>query len=222
MLMNLFQKYTLLIKSLYGVVRLSKNPRNTNFVFLIGNSQDALAEEFRIKKQIDDPFDNPAVKSMMIEQYHPDKYDLDMLELLSDNTLGNIYAKHMKKNNLDPEYYNDVKPVSPMHYLRLRIRKTHDIWHVITGFDTTENGEMGLQGVYFAQFSNGQSAMILMGGILKSIFSFNYIKMKEYIEFFVRGYNIGKKSLPLLPVKWEELWNQDIDLIRKQFDIILN
>jgi ubiquinone biosynthesis protein COQ4 len=220
--MNLFQKYTLLIKSLYGVVRLSKNPRNTNFVFLIGNSQDALAEEFRLKKQIDDPFDNVEVKSLMLEQYHSAKYDLDKLELLTENTVGNIYAKHMKKNNLDPDYYNDEEPVSPMHYLRLRIRKTHDIWHVITGFDTTENGEIGLQGVYFAQFSNGQSAMILMGGILKSIFSFNYIKMKEYIEFFVRGYNIGKKSLPLLPVKWEELWNQDIDLIRKQFDIILN
>ena len=147
-LMNQFQKYILLLKSLYGVVRLSKNPRNTNFVFLIGNSQDSLAEEFRTKKQIDDPFDNVDIKQLLIEKYHPPKYNLDELELLPANTLGNVYAKHMKFNHLDPEFYNDVKPVNAMHYLRLRIRKTHDIWHVINGFDTSENGEMGLQGFY--------------------------------------------------------------------------
>jgi ubiquinone biosynthesis protein COQ4 len=219
--MMIIQKYVLLLKSLYGVVRLSRNPKNTNYVFLIGNSQDALAEDYRKQKLIDDPFDNPSTKLLLDEQYHSPKYDLDKLELLSSNTLGHIYATHMKKNQLDPEFYNDVKPISPMHYLRLRIRKTHDIWHVINGFDTSENGEMGLQGVYFAQFSNGQSAMILMGGILKSLFSFNYIKMKEYIDNFVKGYNIGKKALPLLPVKWEEKWNIDINQLRQEFDIKL-
>jgi ubiquinone biosynthesis protein COQ4 len=217
--MNTLSKLKELIVSFYGLIMLSKNPRNTKYVFIIGNAQDRLAEEFRTKGQIDNPFDNKEIESLYSQGYHPPKYNLDELSKLPINTLGYQYADHMRKNNLDPEYYKDTTPLHPMHYLRLRIRKTHDIWHLLCGYDTSLNGEMGLQGVYFAQFTNGQSAMILAGGIFKALFAFNYKQLEDYIHYFIEGYNKGKNCLPLLPVKWEEYWNDDLLELRVKMNL---
>jgi ubiquinone biosynthesis protein COQ4 len=214
--MNKLFQFKELLVSFYGLIRLARSPKNTKYVFIIGNAQDRLAEEFRTKGQIDNPFDDPNLEQLWKENYHPAKYDLDELAKLPMNTLGYNYSVHMKKNNLDPEYYHDTKPLHPMHYLRLRIRKTHDIWHLLAGYDTSLNGEMGLQGVYFAEFTNGQSAMILAGGVFKALFAFDYKQLEDYIFYFVEGYNKGKKCLPLLPVKWEEYWEEDLAGIRKR------
>lgn len=215
--MNLFQKYLLLIKSFYGLIGLAKNPQNTKMVFIIGNNQDKLAESFRKEGKIDDPFLDVGVNQLYKESYHPPLYNLNELGQLPSNTLGYGYAHHMWKYNLKPDFYSDDTPLHPMHYLRLRIRKTHDIWHMLTGFNTSQNGEIGLQGFYFAQFSNGQSALILGGGILRAIFRFDYKMVKDYIDFFVKGYNMGKKAKAFLPIKWEEYWFRDLEELRKEF-----
>lgn len=213
--MNILTKAWLLTKSLYGVLRLARNPANTNYVFMIGNAQDRLANELRLEGKIADPYKDPDIKQLWQDNYHPAKYDLIVLKMLPNYTLGFNYAQHMIDNNLNPDYYKDTVPVSPMHYLRLRIRKTHDIWHLITGFDTSDIGEMGLQGFYMAQFTNGQSVLILAGGIMKSIFSLKYNLLEQYLASFIKGYNQGKLSKSLLPVKWEELWEEDIEQVKK-------
>jgi ubiquinone biosynthesis protein COQ4 len=215
--MNIFTKVWLLTKSLYGMLGLARNPQNTNYVFMIGNAQDTLANQLRLEGKIADPYNNPEIKQLWQDNYHPAKYDLAALKLLPNNTLGYHYAQHMISNNLDPDYYTDTVPVSPMHYLRLRIRKTHDVWHLITGFDTSDIGEIGLQGFYMAQFTNGQSALILAGGIMRSVFSLKYNQLEQYLASFIKGYNQGKLAKPLLPVKWEELWEQDINQVKNDY-----
>lgn len=205
--------------SLYALVMLGRRTDDVRWVFMIGNAQDNLAELARASGRMPDPFRNPTLEQMWLERYLPERYDLDELIALSPETLGGAYARYMAARGLRPNFYDDVVPRHKLHYLRLRLRQTHDIWHVLTGFDTDPVGELGLQGFYFGQVANGQSAMILAGGILKSLFTGRYGDLENYIEVFYDGYRSGRAAHPLLDVRWEKFWSESLDSLRQRYGI---
>lgn len=207
------------IKSLYALVKLGRRTDDVRYVFMIGNAQDNLAEPARADGRIRDPFRNPSLERMWQEQYCPERYDIDEMMALSPTTLGGAYARHMVARGLRPDFYDDVAPRHRLHYLRLRLRQTHDVWHVLTGFDTDPVGELGLQGFYFGQMTNGQSAMILAGGIFKCLFTGRYGELESYIEVFCEGYRNGRTAHSILDVKWEQLWSEPLDGLRQRYGI---
>jgi ubiquinone biosynthesis protein Coq4 len=125
----------------------------------------------------------------------------------------------MRAHNLRPDFYEEQTPRHRMHYLRMRLRQTHDIWHVLTGFGTDEFGEVGLQGFYFAQFTNGQSALIGAGAMLKSLLRGRFGDLEKHVDAFCQGYCAGKRAESLLAVKWEELWGERLEDVRKRYRI---
>ena len=215
MLANL--KYTLV--SLYALVMLGRRTDDVRNVFLIGNAQDNLAEPARASGKLRDPFRNPGLERMWQERYCPPRYDVNELMALSPATLGGAYARHMVRRGLRPDFYDDVRARHRLHYLRLRVRQTHDIWHVLTGFDTDPVGELGLQAFYFGQFTNGQSVMILAGGILKCLFAGRYTELEHFVDVFCEGYHDGRAAHCLLDVRWEQLWNEPVAGLRQRFGI---
>ena len=127
----------------------------------------------------------------------------------------------MKANGLRPDFYEEVAPRHRLHYLRLRMRQTHDIWHALSGFGTDEFGEVGLQGFYFAQFTNGQSALIGAGAMLKSLLRGRFGDLEKHIDAFCEGYCNGKRAESLLAVEWESLWTEDLEALRRRYRIEL-
>jgi S-adenosylmethionine uptake transporter len=207
------------LRSLYAVYKLGKHPEQVQYVFMMGDSQDNIAEEGRKRGEIADPYVSAALRTLWQERYMPARYDLDDLARLPKGSLGQVYAKHMHERSLRPDFYEDVAPHHGMHYLRLRVRQTHDIWHVLSGFDTDQFGEVGLQGFYFAQFTNGQSALILVSVILKSVLRGRFGELESHINAFCEGYCNGKRAEPLLAVKWEELWGEKVEELRRRYRI---
>lgn len=51
-----------------------------------------------------------------------------------------------------PSYALVAEHLNDVVYGELRLSQTHDLWHVITGFDTTVVGEIGLQAFHLTQF----------------------------------------------------------------------
>jgi ubiquinone biosynthesis protein COQ4 len=207
------------LTSLYALVMLGRRTDDVRYVFMLGNAQDNLAERARSSGLMRDPFSNPSLEKMWQEQYCPERYNLNDLMALSRDTLGGAYARHMQARGLRPDFYDNVMPRHKLHYLRLRLRQTHDIWHVLTGFDTDPVGELGLQGFYFGQVTNGQSALILAGGIFRCLFTGRYGDLENYIEVFGEGYRSGRSAQPLLGVKWERLWSEPLDALRQRYAI---
>jgi ubiquinone biosynthesis protein COQ4 len=207
------------LASAYGLFMLTRRTDSVQYVFMIGNAQDNLAESARLRGEMRDPFADAALEALWQERYCPQRYDVDDLLRLDASTLGGLYARHMKARGLRPDFYDDVAPRHKLHYLRLRIRQTHDIWHTLAGFDTDPAGEVGLQGFYFAQFANGQSALIVVGGILKSILARRYGELEGFIDAFCRGYRNGRRAAPLLGMKWEELWQEPLAELRRRYAI---
>jgi ubiquinone biosynthesis protein Coq4 len=76
-----------------------------------------------------------------------------------------------------------------------------------------------LQGFYFAQFTNGQAAMIFAGAILKSILRRRYGELERFVEVFCEGFSNGRRARPMLGVTWELLWHERVDALRRRFDI---
>jgi ubiquinone biosynthesis protein COQ4 len=205
--------------SLYGLIRLARNTDATRYVFMIGNAQDSLAESARTAGEMRDPFADATLEALWQDRYCPRRYDVNDLLRLDPSTLGGLYAQHMKARALRPDFYDDVAPRHKLHYLRLRMRQTHDVWHTLTGFGTDPIGEVGLQGFYFAQFTNGQSALILAAAILKSILGGRYGELESFVEAFCSGYRSGRRARPLLGVKWEEFWEEPVAELRRRYAI---
>jgi ubiquinone biosynthesis protein Coq4 len=211
------------LRSLYACFRLGRDPYGgLRFVFMMGDSQDNIAESERRLERIPDPYrTNGALEEMWQSRFRAEPYDIDELAQLPADTLGGAYGRHMKSNNLRADFYDHVPPRHRMHYLRLRIRQTHDIWHVLTGLGTDEFDEVALQAFYSGQFPNSTGGIIAVAAFLKSILRGHFDELGKHMESFAEGYCAGKRSGSLIAVKWEELWTEKVETLRARYRIVL-
>jgi len=90
------------------------------------------------------------------------------------------------------------------------MRQTHDIWHLVAGFNTDVPGELGLKAFELAQTRRPLSAVLLSGGVLSAVF-----KAPETIgpllEQIAIGYRLGSTAKPFLAQRWEEHWERSLD-----------
>jgi ubiquinone biosynthesis protein COQ4 len=211
------------LRSLYACFRLGRDPYGgLRFVFMMGDSQDNIAESERRLDRIADPYrSNAALEEMWQSRFRVAPYDIEALAKLPADTLGGAYARHMQTNQLQTDFYDDVPPRHRMHYLRLRIRQTHDIWHVLTGLGTDEFDEVALQAFYSGQFPNSTGAIIAVAAFLKSILRGRFDELGKHMESFAEGYCAGKRSGSLIAVKWEDMWTEKLDALRARYAIVL-
>jgi ubiquinone biosynthesis protein Coq4 len=211
------------LRSLYACFRLGRDPYGgLRFVFMMGDSQDNIAESERRLGRIADPYSrNTALEELWQTGFRTPQYEIEALAKLPADTLGGAYGRHMLANNLRADFYDDVPPRHRMHYLRLRIRQTHDIWHVLTGLGTDEFDEVALQAFYSGQFPNSTGGIIAIAAFLKSILRGRFDELGKHMESFAEGYYAGKRSGSLIAVKWEEFWNEKLETLRARYRIVL-
>jgi ubiquinone biosynthesis protein COQ4 len=210
------------LRSLYAAIKLARNPGATKYVFMIGDAQDNITESERAAGRFPDPFRaNPALEQLWQARFRAARYDLDQLEKLPAHTLGGAYARHMKAAGLRPDYYQEAMPRTRMQFLRQRMRQTHDIWHVLTGLGTDEFDEVCIQGFYAGQYTSSMAAIIGAGAFLKSIARGRFSELQRHVDAFCEGYCSGKRAEPLLAVKWEDLWGETVDSLRRRYCIDL-
>ncbi len=211
------------LRSLYACFRLGRNPSGgLRFVFMMGDSQDNIAESERRLDRVPDPYrGNGALEAMWQARFRAAPYEIEDLAKLPADTLGGAYARHMKTNGLRADFYDDVPARHRMHYLRLRIRQTHDIWHVLTGLGTDEFDEVALQAFYSGQFPNSTGAIIAVAAFLKSMLRGRFDELFKHMESFAEGYCAGRHSGSLIAVKWEELWTEKLETLRQRYRIEL-
>jgi ubiquinone biosynthesis protein Coq4 len=209
------------LRSLYAAFRLARDPQATKFVFMIGDSQDNIAESERRLGKLTDPFASSALEAMWNARFRAKPYKIEELAKLPADTLGGAYARHMKANGLRQDYYQDMPPRHRMQYLRLRMRQTHDIWHVLTGFGADEFDEVGIQGFYAGQYTSSMAAIIAAGAFLKSVLRGRFGELEKHVDAFCEGYCAGKRAESLLAVRWEELWGENLESLRRRYRIEL-
>lgn len=163
----------------------------------------------------------PEIKALIESRYlSPKPYDLDRLLLLPEPSLGHQFARHMREYRLDVVFYPELEkqPDDDITYLRKRGRQTHDIWHVVCGFPATHAGEMAISAFYLAQNRVPLSALLIG-------FGFIYVtlrepdRLEELVNVVMLGWRMGKKASPLFAVKWEEMWEWDLNQVRRHLGV---
>ena len=52
----------------------------------------------------------------------------------------------------EPNLYAEMTAESDAEYVELRLSQTHEPWQIVTGFDTSLVGKIGLQAFHLPQF----------------------------------------------------------------------
>lgn len=203
------------IRTLKGVVGMLRNPESTESVFDIEDGARHLEATELVLKHV---LAGKGVKEMIEERYLAPPADIEALDKCPDGSLGKAFACHILDHGFDPDYYRKIEVKDDVDYVLMRVRQTHDIWHVITGIGTDRIGEVSLKAVELAQLRRPMAAVIATGGVLRYLFK-DPDELGNLLWGIAHGYRLGCRARPLLAQKWEEHWDRPLATWRAQLDI---
>ncbi len=200
---------------LKGAIGLMLDPQNTSSVFDI---EDGLRKSKSTSELLRFTVRDVSVQEMIRERYLRPVPDTEKLKKLPRGTLGREYTEHLDRFGFDPNYYRKIDVQDEIDYILMRVRQTHDIWHVVTGFDTHPLGEIAVKATELAQTHRPMAAAICAGGVFRYMLH-QPDEFGDCIESIVAGYHLGLRARPLLAMKWEELWDRPVEELRRRLDV---
>lgn len=207
-----------LIRTLKGMLSLVVDPEDTNSVFDV---EDSLRQTEAAKLAVEHVKQQEGVAALFQPAYYlPAPPDIDDLLSKPEDSLGYAYGSYLQENHLKLDFYRPIAVEDDITYMFMRMRQTHDIWHVVTGFGTSVAEELGLKAFEIAQVHRTLSALLVCGGIIKTLLS-NPEDLDELLEKVAIGYRMGKKAKPLFAQKWEEHWDKPLAEWRKDLNLEL-
>lgn len=195
-------------------VRLAQDMSRLDEVFKLS---DGLVDEETSRAMIESARSHETGVAALRDRPHV-HLDLKTLRALPTGTLGREYALMMDRNGLDPASIPTLPEDDEGKYLRAHLYETHDLWHVATGFGTDVPGELGLQAFYQAQLPGKLPAAILAAGFVNTlVYSFpqHDVRLRE----IARGWLLGRRSRPLLGVRWDDYLALPLDEVRARLGL---
>jgi ubiquinone biosynthesis protein Coq4 len=214
--------WTARIQMLRSSVRFLLSPERTEELFKIDqlflNSSGATRDAMRA--YADAVMSLPGMRDSYEQRYLPQPADLGALLELPRGTLGRVFAEHMRAHSLDVVFYPKVDVVDEITYLSMRARQTHDILHVLTGFGTSVQDEIGLQAFGAALINSPMSVGIIGGGLMRASVLEPWMQ-QAYLESTIRGYAMGQAAQPLVfAYRYEDNWARPLDDLRCELGIV--
>jgi len=150
----------------------------------------------------------------------PPEIDLDALARLPEGTFGRAYARFMTENALKPFSVSaDLAPIAARNVMAVRYATTHDMFHVLLGFDTSWAGEMGVLSFaaaqrYHRQFRIGRAIATILYPILSPLTLRSILRAKR------QGSALGRQGVFLLAEPLETRWEMPLATLRRQLTLI--
>lgn len=159
----------------------------------------------------------PEVLAYLRTQQPPLDVDLDALRSLPAGTLGRVFADWLTSKGYQPgELIDHARGDNEVERYRRHLASTHDLWHVLTDFDTDVPGEVGLQAFYLAQL-NTPLAVVLIAAMLLRRLRYRDTDVGPCMDAITRGWQLGKAARPLFGVDWAALWSTPLAEVRARF-----
>ena len=166
------------------------------------------------------------LERMMKEKWQPPQIKLAELLTYPGNSIGNNLGLYLIGMNKDQSGKHSIpgwlrfKLRYEQGYgsvLATRVKQTHDICHMLTNFNTSQMGEIAVQGFYLGQRAHALSIMFiydLLGSHLRGE------KDREYIDAFMEGMNIGlNANEDVAFLRYELMLDKNLDEIRQELNI---
>lgn len=145
--------------------------------------------------------------------------NIDELSNYEDETLGKVYIDHLKKYKIK---HLNISEETRLRFkdnpFVIRFTQTHDLHHVLTGFDTTLSGEAGV-----VAFMAGQGiGPVSLNGLRLLKYIYCLISPGQYREILHNislGIRMGKNAKLVIAEPIEEMLNLPIIEVREKFKI---
>ncbi|MBT8492289.1 MAG: ubiquinone biosynthesis protein COQ4 [Deltaproteobacteria bacterium] len=151
--------------------------------------------------------DRPSIDSSAV--------DYQRLRELVAGTLGREYVRFLDDNGLDPDMFQEPPGLPPVPgFVSRRLRQSHDIWHVVTGYGPDVPGEVALQAFTYAQLGAPSALVITLIGCSRWA-----LVHPGLIAESMRAYRRGQRASFLAAVRWEELWEAPLPEVRERLGL---
>ena len=160
----------------------------------------------------------PGGAEMVEQRYPPFQPDIPALEKLPEGTLGRAYAGMIRRLNYDADFFRPRDTSTEALWLTQRIASTHDLHHVIGGFNTETAGESGVLSITATQI--GFPAYVLLNTLAGfRAFRFQPDEFENVSRAIAVGSRIGLEATPLVLQRWEEGWDKPLDQWREELGV---
>jgi ubiquinone biosynthesis protein COQ4 len=145
------------------------------------------------------------------------------LDSFAPGTVGETYRNFVRGENLSAEGLAEVSrqdrgPIDVSHpyaWFGRRIRDTHDLWHILSGYHRDGLGEACLVAFSYAQTGSLGWALIAVGAALRSRGGPKH----PYIRAIWQGYTRGKAAQWLPGEDYERLMSEPLEAARRRLNI---
>jgi len=203
---------------------LFKNKEDTGQVFkivaaLTGSSMQKILQRFRT---------SPVGAAVLAErrQLLATLSNQDYLRSLPENSFGRIYQKFLETEGLTAEGLVDASRESAQWEKRQqefelfsnRLRDSHDLQHVMTGYGRDALGELSVLAFSYAHSRNRGIGFLVLMGMLKS--KKDLPRSVPVFRAIWEAYRHGTKAVWFLDADWEALLKLPLDEVRRTLNIM--
>ena len=146
------------------------------------------------------------------------RIDLASLEGLPPGSLGQVFATHCRERNLDPNLIQ-VPETDETGWMLNHLYQTHDVWHVLTGWDNDLPGEVGVGAFYMGQFRSPAFFGFMLGLIMLNVV-WRRADLGAVMKAISEGYRAGRAADPLFGVTWSDWWETPVEDVRRHFRVV--
>jgi ubiquinone biosynthesis protein COQ4 len=199
-----------LAKAGRALFALARNPNELDRVFEIGEALNAP----RVPAMLDGIAATPDGRRILEVRPTIDtkSVDLGALRALPDGTLGREYTRFLDDNRITPDVFKSPEIGDPrVAYVMQRIRQTHDLWHVLTGYGPDVIGEILLQAFTYAQLRVPSALALTLVGWAR----FGR-KQPRFAAHMRDAYRRGRATAPLAMFMWEDHWAEQVVGLRER------
>jgi len=160
--------------------------------------------------------DEPEGRRLLEERPRLDAASLKLDELgrLPTGTLGQAFARFFRERGLKP--FATREPIKDdADYLTNRLRETHDLWHLVTGYGTHPSGEIELQAFSYGNMKNPSSLLIL-----SYVPGVNLRRGVDGLPAWLAGaFRRGQAARSFASIVWEDHWEKPLAALRNELRV---
>jgi ubiquinone biosynthesis protein Coq4 len=170
--------------------------------------------------------ESPVAQRLLEERYLAPIPVMDALRAMDEGTLGRAFASHIDDNGLDVNKLREsafieahARDGEDQGYLAERGFQLHDLFHVLTGYDTSPLGEVGVVSFTAAQTLSPYPTFIMTTRPLQMAL-YEPELLPFVMDTVAEGWIRGRQADMLVGVRWEDHWAEPLADLRERHNLV--
>lgn len=202
-----------------SVARLIRDLRRLDRVFEINDHIVAMRTPADEAASIEAFASSPAGQDALRTRTRLGRLDLERLRAQPAETLGGAYARFLDRHGISPESLPALPGTGELDYILTHFYETHDLWHVLTGFEADPAGELGVQAFLLAQY-RAFLPLFVISAVLVNTALYAYDDKARRLDAIARGWTLGRSARSLVGVDFRAHLARPLAEVRRDFGLV--